>query len=58
MKMLKKFFENVKNPKNNFGARLQFNVENVATFAFDSKANYDLGGKVKPNYVWGLYLNF
>ena len=40
------------------GARLQFNVENVATFAFDSKANYDLGGKVKPNYVWGLYLNF
>ena len=30
------------------GARLQFNVENVATFAFDSKANYDLGGKVKP----------
>ena len=28
------------------------------TFAFDSKANYDLGGKVKPNYVWGLYLNF
>lgn len=31
---------------------------NVATFAFDSKANYDLGGKVKPNYVWGLYLNF
>lgn len=40
------------------GARLQFNVENVATFAIDSKANYDLGGKVKPNYVWGLYLNF
>ncbi len=40
------------------GARLQFNVENVATFAFDSKAHYDLGGKVSPNYVWGLYLNF
>jgi len=40
------------------GARLQFNVENVGTFAFDSKAHYDLNGKVKPNYVWGLYLNF
>ena len=40
------------------GARLQFNVENVATFAFDSKANYDLGGKVKKKHVWGLYLNF
>lgn len=39
-------------------ARLQFNVENVATIAFDSKAHYDLNGKVKPNYVWGLYLNF
>jgi TonB-linked SusC/RagA family outer membrane protein len=39
-------------------ARLQFNVENVATIAFDSKAHYDLGGKIKPNYVWGLYLNF
>lgn len=39
-------------------ARLQFNVENVATFAFNRKAHYDLGGKVKPNYVWGLHLSF
>lgn len=39
-------------------ARLQFNVENVGVFAFDSRAHYDLNGKVKPNYVWGLYLNF
>jgi len=40
------------------GARLQFNVENVGIIAFDSKAHYYLGGKIKPNYVWGLYLNF
>ena len=39
-------------------AKLQFNVENVATIAFDSRAHYALGGKVKPNFVWGLYLNF
>lgn len=39
-------------------AKLQFNVENVATFAFDSRAHYDLGGKIKPNYVMGLNLNF
>lgn len=39
-------------------ARLQFNVENLATIAFDSKAHYALGGKVKPNFVFGLYLNF
>lgn len=39
-------------------ARIQFNVENVATFAFDHKALYSLGGKIKPNYVGGLYLNF
>ncbi len=39
-------------------AKLQFNVENVATIAFDNRAHYALGGKVKPNFVWGLYLNF
>lgn len=41
-----------------FGVCFQFNVENVVIFVFDSKVNYDLGGKVKLNYVWGLYLNF
>lgn len=39
-------------------ARVQFNVENVGVLAFDKDAHYDLGGKVKPNFVWGLYLNF
>lgn len=39
-------------------AKLQFNVENVATIAFDNRAHYALGGKVKPNFVWGVYLNF
>ena len=40
------------------GARIQFNIENLATIAFDSKAGYLLGSKDKPNYVCGLYLNF
>lgn len=40
------------------GIRLQLNAENVGVFAFDKKAHYDLGGKIKPNYVFGLYLNF
>lgn len=39
-------------------AKLQFNVENAAIWAFDSKARYDLGVYNSPNYVWGLYLNF
>ncbi len=39
-------------------ARLQFNVENLYTFAFEKKAKYLLGGYNSPNYVWGLYLNF
>lgn len=39
-------------------AKVQFNVENLATIAFDKKAHYALGGKIKPNYVFGLYLNF
>lgn len=39
-------------------ARIQFNIENLATIAFDSKAGYMLGSKNKPNYVCGLYLNF
>lgn len=40
------------------GARIQFNIENLTTIAFDSKAGYLLGSKDKPNYVCGLYLNF
>ena len=40
------------------GARVQFNIENLATIAFDRKAGYLLGSKDKPNYVCGLYLNF
>lgn len=40
------------------GAKLQFNVENAAVLAFDSKARYDLGVYNSPNYVWGVYLNF
>lgn len=40
------------------GARIQFNVENAAIWAFDSKARYNLGVYNSPNYVWGLYLNF
>lgn len=39
-------------------ARLQFNIENLAVIAFESKARYNLGAYTKPNYVWGLYLNF
>lgn len=40
------------------GAKLQFNVENAAIIAFNSKARYDLGAYNAPNYVWGIYLNF
>lgn len=40
------------------GVKLHFNVENVATIAFDSRAHYALNGKVKPNYVWGVNVNF
>ena len=39
-------------------ARLQFNIENLSTIAFDSRARYNLRAYDKPNYVWGLYLNF
>lgn len=39
-------------------AKVQFNVENVATLAFDSRAHYALDGKRTPNFVMGLYLNF
>lgn len=38
--------------------KLQFNIENLATIAFDSRAHYSLGGKQKPNFVFGAYLNF
>lgn len=40
------------------GVKFQFNVENVATLAFDKKASYALGAKVKPNYVFAVNLNF
>lgn len=40
------------------GIKFQFNVENVATLAFDKKAHYQLGGKIKPNYVFAVNLNF
>lgn len=40
------------------GLKLQFNVENVATLAFDKKAHYVLKGKVKPNYVCSINVNF
>ncbi len=39
-------------------ARIQFNVENVATFARSASAKYLLGGYEAPNYVLGLYLDF
>lgn len=39
-------------------AKVQFNIENVATLAFDSRAHYALGGKNTPNFVMGLFLNF
>lgn len=38
--------------------KVQFNVENVATLAFDHRAHEALGGKLMPNFVLGLYLNF
>lgn len=38
--------------------KLQFNIENVATLAFDKKAHYVLKGKVKPNYVCSINVNF
>lgn len=39
-------------------ARIQFNVENLCTFAKSKEAKYLLGGFNAPNLVWGLYLNF
>lgn len=39
-------------------ARVQFNLENLYTYAFDHKAKYLLGGYTSPNYVCSLYLNF
>ncbi len=39
-------------------ARLQFNMENVVTFARSTSAKYLLGGYTAPNYVLGLYLDF
>lgn len=39
-------------------ARVQFNIENLYTYAFEHKAKYLLGGYNSPNYVCGLCLNF
>jgi TonB-linked SusC/RagA family outer membrane protein len=40
------------------GARLQFNIENLVTFAKNEEAKYLLGGYNNPTFVWGLHLNF
>ncbi|MDR0737744.1 MAG: SusC/RagA family TonB-linked outer membrane protein [Prevotellaceae bacterium] len=40
------------------GARIQFNVENLVTFAKSKEAKYLLGGYNNPTFVWGLHLNF
>ncbi|WP_320019187.1 SusC/RagA family TonB-linked outer membrane protein [Labilibaculum manganireducens] len=39
-------------------ARVQFNVENLKTFAFEKKAEYMLGAKERPTFVGGVYLSF
>lgn len=39
-------------------ARLQFNIENVHTWAADNRAKYLMNGYEKPNFVWGIYINF
>ncbi|MEG0518014.1 MAG: TonB-dependent receptor, partial [Bacteroidales bacterium] len=39
-------------------ARVQFNIENLYTFAANKEARYLLGGYNSPNYVFGLYFNF
>jgi len=38
--------------------RIQFNVENLKTFAFEKKAEYMLGAKERPTFVGGVYLSF
>jgi len=38
-------------------ARVQFNIENVCTFAKSSEAKYLLGGYNSPNYVLGLFFD-
>jgi TonB-linked SusC/RagA family outer membrane protein len=40
------------------GARLQFNIENLVTFAKSEEAKYLLGGYNNPTFVCGLHLNF
>lgn len=40
------------------GLRFQFNVENAFTLAKSENSKYLLNGYVKPNYVWGMYINF
>jgi TonB-linked SusC/RagA family outer membrane protein len=39
-------------------ARIQFNIENLVTFAKSEEAKYLLGGYNNPTFVWGLHLNF
>lgn len=38
--------------------RLNFNIENLYTFAANKDAKYMLGGYNSPNYVFGVNLNF
>lgn len=38
--------------------RLNFNIENLYTFAANKDAKYMLGGYNSPNYVFGMNLNF
>ncbi len=41
-----------------YGARIQFNIENLYTFAMSRDAKYLLEGFNPPNYVLGLHLEF
>ena len=38
--------------------KFRFSVENLATIAMDHKALYSIGGKEKPNFVWGINIGF
>lgn len=49
---------NISNKWGMQGVRFQFNVENAFTLAKSQNAKYLLNGYVRPNYVWGMYLNF
>ncbi|MDO4496660.1 MAG: TonB-dependent receptor, partial [Bacteroidales bacterium] len=40
------------------GARFNMNIENLATMASNKTAKYLMGGYEKPNFVWGINLDF